>query len=110
MISSLAPSAFAVMPITASSNVKTNTDQKVAERNLQNQKVAESSVDTTNKQQTTSPNAQQQVMQAQIVMLQAQIAQLQNQPVQPTQESKPLVKPVEGVNRPSAEHAIDVYI
>lgn len=49
-------------------------------------------------------------MQAQIVVMQGQIAQLQTQQVPPPQESKPLVKPVEGVNRPSAEHAIDIYI
>ncbi|TYL42577.1 FlxA-like family protein [Dickeya sp. ws52] len=109
MLSPITSSAFAVMPVPASTSVETNTEQKVSERNLQNLKAAETSGESTKKQQETTINGQQQSMQAQIVVMQGQIAQLQSQQV-PPQESKPMVRPVEGVNRPSAEHAIDIYI
>ncbi|GAB7214633.1 MULTISPECIES: hypothetical protein [Dickeya] len=110
MLSPITSSAFAVMPVPASTSVETNTEQKVSDRNLQSLKAAETSGESTKKQQETTINGQQQSMQAQIVVMQGQIAQLQNQQVQQPQESKPLVRPVEGVNRPSAEHAIDIYI
>ena len=54
---------------------------------------------------------QQELLESQLAMLQAQLAQLQRQQAEeamPKQENGQAV--AEGVNKPSAEHQIDIYI
>lgn len=60
---------------------------------------------------TEEKQKQQELLESQLTMLQAQLAQLQRQQAEeemPKQESSQSV--AEGVNNPSAEHKIDIYI
>ncbi|WP_194206245.1 FlxA-like family protein [Superficieibacter sp. 1612_C1] len=53
---------------------------------------------------------QQELIQSQIAMLQAQLAMLQSKQLEKSQQEQAQAEKVEGVNRPSADNQIDIYI
>jgi hypothetical protein len=60
---------------------------------------------------TEDKKKQQELLQAQIKMLQAQLAQLQRQQAEEAQQKQDQKQgKIEGVNSPSADHQIDIYI
>jgi len=60
---------------------------------------------------TEEKQKQQELLESQITMLQAQLAQLQRQQAEEEMPEQSPTKAIEeGVNKPSADHQIDIYI